>query len=142
MRKVLYILFLALSANGLIAQGSYSGIWKTIDDEDGTANSHVEIYTEDGVLKGKIVEVLKEGGITHCTKCKGERKDQAILGMEFIWGMKKDGDRYKGGKILDPRKGKIYECKLELVEEDVLEVRGYFKSPVFGRTQRWYRVKG
>jgi uncharacterized protein (DUF2147 family) len=48
---------------------------------------------------------------------------------------------WKGGKILDPEKGKEYSCTMwfEAGKPDELKVRGWF-GPVY-RTQTWYRVK-
>ena len=54
--------------------------------------------------------------------------------------IQKKGDEYKGGTILDPQKGKEYDCKIWLEEDDTnkLNVRGYI-SFLF-RTQNWYRA--
>ncbi|MFT6394809.1 MAG: hypothetical protein ACJARW_001306 [Methylophilaceae bacterium] len=32
--------------------------------------------------------------------------------MSIAEGLKKDGDKYNGDKILDPENGKIYKCKM------------------------------
>jgi uncharacterized protein (DUF2147 family) len=57
--------------------------------------------------------------------------------MEILQKMKKAGDEYSEGNILDPENGKIYRCKLWLENGD-LKVRGYW-GPFF-RTQTWKRV--
>ena len=62
------------------------------------------------------------------------------MGMIVIKGLKKDGDEYNGGKILDPNNGKLYKCYIELEEDDKLKVRGYIGLALLGRTQYWYRV--
>lgn len=136
------LLLLCFCSTAMVAQNNYIGVWKTIDDEDGEVKSHIEIYEEDGMLRGKVVQILSKSGITECTKCKGERKDQPIMNMDILWDMKAKGKTYDDGKILDPAKGKIYDCKLSLEDPNTLEVRGYIKSPLFGRTQKWYRVAG
>lgn len=85
------------------------GQWKTIDDETKMEKSIVEIYESGGMLFGKIVRLLqeKDGGAGKlCTKCEGEDKDKPILGMVIIKNLKKDGDEYKGGTIMDQPKGK------------------------------------
>ena len=51
-----------------------------------------------------------------CKACEGERKDKPIIGMNFLWGLKKDGDQYAGGEILDPKNGKIYRAKMKLID--------------------------
>ncbi|WP_046758785.1 DUF2147 domain-containing protein [Kordia jejudonensis] len=143
MRKSLYIFttLLLLSVQTIVAQ-SIEGKWKTIDDETGEAKSIVEIYQKDGKIYGKVVQILnpeKRDGV--CEECKGDRKNKPVLGMVIIDGLSKDDDEYKGGKILDPEKGKEYKCKLWLDKDDKnkLYVRGYIAF--LYRTQNWYRVE-
>ncbi|WP_461532824.1 DUF2147 domain-containing protein [Sinomicrobium sp.] len=124
-----------------VSAQSVFGKWKTIDDETGQEKSIVEIYEEDGKVYGKVVEILnKDRQDARCDKCKGEKKDQPILNMIIIDGLKKDGNEYSGGTILDPNKGKEYKCKIWVDEEDQgkLNVRGYVAF--LFRTQNWFRV--
>lgn len=118
------------------------GTWKTIDDATGKARSLVEIYSEDGKVYGKIIELIdpdKPNPV--CDKCSGEDKDQPVIGLTFIKGLEKDGNEYNSGKILDPENGKLYQCYITLEEEDKLKVRGYIGISLFGRTQYWYKVE-
>ncbi len=129
------ILFLATS---LFAEGSPVGKWKTIDDETKKAKSYVEIYEKDKVIYAKITKLIGKPDSTLCDKCKKDLHNKRIVGMTFVWGMKKDGDAYEGGRILDPNNGKTYRCKM-WVQGNRLKVRGYIAF--FYRTQYWYRVK-
>ena len=118
------------------------GKWKTIDDETGKEKAIVEIYEADGKIYGRITEILEvEHRYKKCTLCKGADKDKPIFGLIFIKGLKKDGEEYNGGKILDPKNGKLYKCYITLENKDKLKVRGYIGISLFGRTQYWYRVK-
>jgi uncharacterized protein (DUF2147 family) len=56
--------------------------------------------------------------------------------MEILRDLKKNGDEYTDGNILDPEIGKVYRCKLWR-EGDTLKVRGYW-GPFF-RTQTWIK---
>ena len=57
-----------------------------------------------------------------------------------MWGLKKDGNEFKGGEILDPENGKIYRCKMKLVDGGKkLDVRGFIGIALIGRTQTWWR---
>jgi len=44
------------------------------------------------------------------------------------------------GTIYDPKNGTTYNCKIELKEENKIEVRGYVGAAVFGRTDVWTRL--
>ncbi|VXB49827.1 DUF2147 domain-containing protein [Massilia sp. 9I] len=122
---------------------SPAGVWKTIDDETGKPKSLVRITEENGVLTGKIDKLFRPADQDQnpkCTSCDGARKDQPIIGMTILWGLKKDGNEYTGGEILDPAKGKTYKSKLTLKDNgSKLDVRGYIGAPMFGRTQTWVR---
>ena len=125
---------------------SVTGKWKTIDDETGKAKSIVLIYKKtDGKLYGKITQLFRtkdQDQNPKCTKCTGNKKNKPIIGMEIITGLKKDGKEwYADNGILDPAKGKVYDCKLWVDEEDPnkLRVRGYVGW--IYRTQTWKRVK-
>lgn len=115
------------------------GIWKTIDDTDNVAKSYIEIHDIDGQLYATIRELLPAADITHCYKCKGDKKDKPLTGMTLMRELKPNGDEWKGGYILDPASGKEYRCIISLDSDDKLKVRGYIGTPMLGRTQYWYR---
>lgn len=139
MKKVLLMLVLVVACTVLNAQGIV-GKWVTIDDETGKEKSHVEIYKKGDTFYGKIVHIVnpqKRSG--KCRKCEGINKNKPILGMQIINGLKRDGDAYEDGTILDPNKGKEYDCALWLDEHGDLQVRGYVAF--FYRTQTWKKLK-
>ncbi|MFT3792781.1 MAG: DUF2147 domain-containing protein [Rudaea sp.] len=119
------------------------GIWRTIDDATGKPKSIVEISEANGEVIGKVKEILQsdKGPNPLCEECSGERKNQPIIGMTIIWGMKKDGDVWDGGTILDPKNGNTYGCKLTpAADGKTLQVRGFKGFSLLGRTQVWERV--
>ena len=123
------------------AAESVAGKWNTIDDKSAKVTSEVELYEQGGKLYGKIIglpEPNDAGGKPKtCTKCQGADKNQPIVGLVIIKDLAPDGDRYKGGTILDPEDGKVY--KAEIWQEGAkLKVRGYLGP--FYKTQTW--VKG
>ncbi len=133
------VVFFALMFNA--QSQSVLGKWKTIDDETGQAKSIVEIYEKSGKFYGKIIEILDpEKRKNLCTKCTGQDKNAAVLGLVIIKGLVKDGDEYNSGKILDPNKGEEYKCLIALEGKDKLKVRGFIGFSLFGRTQYWQRV--
>ncbi len=134
-----FTLFLVCSA---IAQSTPVGVWKTIDDKTGEAKSHIEIYeTEDGKLQGKIIKLLQKPEDTTCSACPDDKKDQPLMEMVIVWGLKTYKDYWSYGKILDPENGKIYKCSVWLEDNNTLKVRGYVGFSALGRSQKWYRVE-
>jgi len=136
----------ALLLPGLaFAQATPVGLWKTIDDDGKTAKSLVRITEQGGALVGSIDKLLdpKDPGDAKCDKCKDDRKDQPVVGLQIIRGVKAEGDGvWGGGEILDPNDGKTYRTRLKPVDGGKkLEVRGYIGAPLFGRSQTWVRVE-
>ncbi len=145
-RTLLSSAILALSsmtAMSAWADGSPVGLWKNIDDATGEAKALIRITEADGELKGKIEKLFRAPGESEnptCEKCEGDLKNQPIVGMTILSGLKKDGEGYDGGKILDPGNGKFYKSKLTVIEGGKkLNVRGYIGVPMLGRTQTWVR---
>jgi uncharacterized protein (DUF2147 family) len=119
------------------------GLWKNIDDVSGKPKALIRITEENGVVQGKIEKLFRAPGEEQnplCDKCSDARKNQPIVGMVFMSGLKKDGKEYSGGDILDPDNGKVYKSKLKLADGGKkLEVRGYIGVPLLGRSQTWLR---
>ncbi|HTN66754.1 MAG TPA: DUF2147 domain-containing protein [Burkholderiaceae bacterium] len=147
-------LLLAVSATIALAplaavaqQKSAVGLWKTIDDHSGKPKSLIRISEADGEYRGKIEKLFREPNEDQnpkCDKCEDARKDQPIIGMTILTGMKqeqKDSGEYSGGQILDPAEGKVYKSKMALADGGKkLNVRGYIGVPLLGRTQTWLRA--
>lgn len=129
MRNLLFMLFLALFSTQAVADDGITGFWTTVDDETNEPKSVVQIYEHEGKFFGRVVDLLKNKDAT--AKIKG---NPAILGLDIIWNLEKDDDSYAGGKILDPKKGKVYGCEI-WKEGDKLIVRG--KIAFLGRNQTW-----
>lgn len=136
------ILFLIFFLIGSVFAQSPVGVWQNIDDETGKPKAHIQIYEVNGVLYGKILKLINpDEPNPKCTKCPGNFKDQPVEGLQIMWGLKKEGNEYTGGQILDPKKGNIYRCKIELIDNNKLKVRGFIGVSLLGRTQYWYRIQ-
>lgn len=141
MKTVLALLFFSIFS---FANGSPVGVWKTIDDETGKPKSLVEISESNGVITGKVVKLFRkpeDDQNPKCDKCSGDKKDKPIIGLEILWGMqKKNETEWASGEIMDPKKGKTYSCKMEIIENgQKLKVRGFLGISLLGRTQVWER---
>ena len=127
--------------NAGAAPPSPVGRWRTIDEATNQPRSIVRLELHDGVLEGTIEKVfLRPGEQDRCKDCTGDRKNQPITGMKFLWGLRADGDEYAGGEVLDPGNGRIYRCYLKVAPDgQTIAVRGYLGISLFGRTQTWVR---
>lgn len=93
-------------------------VWlKEPNDEDG--NPRVDKNNPDESLRS--------------TPLKGYRvlKDFVYSAEDKLW---------EDGTIYDPKNGTTYNCKIELKEENKIEVRGFVGAAVFGRTDVWTRL--
>ncbi|AGH94657.1 DUF2147 domain-containing protein [Pseudobdellovibrio exovorus] len=142
--KAALMLVVMLLGTAIAQANPAVGRWKTIDDETKEPKSIVEITEVDGKLVGKIEKLFRkadEDQNPKCEKCTGDKKDQPIIGMQILEGLKKDADtRWSGGQILDPKNGKTYSCKLEVIEDGKkIKLRGFIGVSLLGRTQVWER---
>ena len=139
MKKLLFLFFIFFST--LTFSQSILGKWKSIDEETKKDESIIEIYQENGRFYGKVIQLLdpkKKDAV--CENCKGKNKNKPIKGLVIINGLKKDGNEWSGGKVLDPKNGKEYKCFITLADNNTMKLRGYIGFSLFGRTAYWYRV--
>ena len=116
------------------------GRWRTFDDKTGKPKAIMLLYEEKGLLFGRVETLVDPDAVKRCDKCSDERKGQPVTGMVVIRRMKKTGDEYTGGDILDPKNGSVYRCKMRLTDQGhKLSVRGYMGFSLIGRSQTWLR---
>lgn len=117
------------------------GAWNSFDEETNRLESVIEVYEKNDQVFAKIIKITNsENQGATCINCSGERKNTPILGMNILTGLKKDGDEWSGGKILDPKNGKEYKCYIQLLDENTLKIRGYIGFSMFGRTAIWKKA--
>ncbi|MEY4909673.1 MAG: hypothetical protein RL260_3391 [Pseudomonadota bacterium] len=146
MKSTLIALALAGASLAAAAQSTPAGLWKTIDDDGKTEKSLVRITDNAGTFSAKVEKVFDAAKQdARCEKCSDERKDQPILGMTIIKGVRAsldDKTLWDGGEILDPNNGKTYKVRMKPVDGGKqMELRGYIGVPMLGRTQTWIRVE-
>lgn len=140
---LLIVLGLALVSSRAADKESPVGLWRTIDDKSGKERSLVRVSEANGQLQITVEKLFREPGEEPnplCDKCPGEKKNKPVTGMQIGSGLKKDGDVWSGGEILDPENGKTYKCKVWLENKGrELHVRGFIGVSMLGRTQIWRR---
>ncbi len=128
-----------------LAQGAASpvGLWRTVDDKTGRENGAVRIFESNGALYGRIERITDpaRAGLS-CVKCSDDRKNKPLIGLDIMRGLKRDGDVWDGGTILDPETGSTYKSSVRLDNNgQKLVVRGYLGVSLLGRSQTWIRAQ-
>ena len=135
---------IAVSAAALAQPPTPSGLWKTYSDRTGQADGLVRVVEVDGEFEGTVQAVFSPPASSPnplCEECSGELRNAPIVGMKILRRLRWDGEEYSGGEILDPDDGKVYRCRMRLVDDGrILEVRGFVGIPLLGRTQTWLRA--
>ena len=128
MKKVIICLVLAMMSAAGYAQ-SVVGKWVTEGGE-----SQVEIYQSGDKLNGKIVWLKKGDGQLDVHNPDKKLQSRKLVGTNILTGLTKKDGKWEGGKIYNPKNGKIYKCSIWL-EGNNLKVRGYLA--MFYETQTW-----
>ena len=135
------------AATNADTQNKLVGLWAQIDEKTGKVQALVrivEIAPEqyDGFVE-KLFVAPGEDPNPRCEECKGARKNQPVLGMRIITGLKRansNGDIYQHGEILDPDSGDTYRLRITLLDSGKkLDVRGFIGIALFGRSQIWLK---
>jgi len=117
------------------------GTWLT-----GTQKAAVTIYKENGKYFGKISWLKtpnNEEGKPKMDKNNPDDKKKTVplMGLNLLKEFVHNGeDKWEKGTIYDPENGKTYSCKITMVDNDKLDVRGFVGISMLGRTQTWIRI--
>lgn len=128
MRKTIISLMLAMMSVAGSAQ-SVVGKWVTEGGE-----SQVEIYQSGNKLNGMIVWLKSGDGKLDTKNPDKKLQNRKLVGTNILTGLAKNGEKWEGGKIYNPKNGKTYKCTMWLEGND-LKVRGYVA--MFYETQTW-----
>ena len=136
-------LMVALSCGGPLraAEPSAAGLWEQLDDH---GHSWFLFFERAGVYEGSVVKMFIRPGTPSnpiCNNCPGEKKNQSVLGLSLVNGMKRNGLNYDKGNIIDPRNGSVYQAKMKVSPDGkLLTVRGFMGIDLFGQDQVWKRL--
>ena len=142
----LLLLFFVMSMSQMLqandskkSPNPYTGLWLTDD-----AETIVKISQCKQSLCGRIVGFTKTdedyGEATSVEEEQFLEDLKAICSTDLLGGFKKKGKQWKGGWITDFDSENKYSANLQLAKDNVLKVRAYEGSVIFGESFLWKRI--
>jgi uncharacterized protein (DUF2147 family) len=144
--RIRYLILFSLFffSNHLNAIQPIDGFWAKLND-NGSFRSIFAIYSHKNIYYGRIIATFNKEGIFY-QGLTTPNKDKAIalvdeppiIGLDLIWGLKEDKNKFTEGKILDPVNGKTYDLDAWIDKEGLLNIRG--KLLFFWKDMKWKKI--
>jgi len=157
MKKIIALVIgLSIAAVCFAQSDPVEGYWLSVDEKTNKVTAGWQIYQQNGILYGKILSLSEDPKGTIAKDVKESYKDfplpgkvnkMEVAGPPWIFGLtKKDIGDWRGGKIIDPADGNMYNCKIifhkadgKKYANDTLEMRGEIGLGI-GRSQFWRKT--
>jgi uncharacterized protein (DUF2147 family) len=113
------------------------GVW--LNEEK---TNKIEIYKDGDTYRGRIVWIAQlDNNPGFNPKDKNnpnpEKRNQSILGMDIITGLKYSDGKWLNGIIYNPQKGKYADCKVDLPADTQLNL--VVSKGLFSKTKTWIK---
>jgi uncharacterized protein (DUF2147 family) len=70
------------------------------------------------------------------------KRSTPLLGYRMLSSFEFKGDNlWEDGTIYDPESGSTYNCKINLEDNNTMNIRGFIGIAAFGRTDVWKRLE-
>ena len=145
-KKTFVLIFSSLLSLNVFAETKATDVLGFWLSEEGRAV--IEVTQVGDKFQGKLVwlKVIADGEVkdkldeNNPDESLRSRSLQGLINLkDFVF----DGDdEWEDGTIYDPKSGKTYSAKMELEDQNTLEIRGFVGISLFGRTTTWKRQKG
>lgn len=124
------------------------GNWVILDPDTKEPMAVVQVKEqivegEPSVLSGHVITIYdKTKTRTTCEDCPEGFKNQPIIGMQVLWGLKQASEyTWIDGHLLSPKRGRVFSCNVTMTQDgQMLLLRAYTAGGVLGKTQTWYRA--
>ncbi len=99
------------------------GYWQIDFSGTNKPQTALLIYQYENLVFGKIVAIYnKDGNIIDTPALKlnlatGVENTPALCGLDIIWNLQKNGDKYDQGTVINPNTGNTYACSIWIDKE-------------------------
>lgn len=145
MRKKIFLfgglIFIVLASFNTTNADAILGVWS-----NGTNKGHLQLYKQNGKYYGKIIwlkQPYDEAGKPKVDKNNPDNhfRGQHLLGLVMLKDFRYEDGEWTDGKIYNPDDGKEYQCNMKLKDPATLSIRGYIGFSLFGKTEKFIRVR-
>lgn len=155
MRCIVFVMgLLCASIAPLVAQAeevdpvSPVGNWVMLDPDTKEPMAVIQIKEqvtggESTTLSGHVITIYdKTKTRTTCQDCPEGFKNQPIIGMQVLWGLKQASEyTWTDGHLLSPKRGRVFSCNVTMTQDgQMLLLRAYTAGGVLAKTRMWYRA--